>query len=77
MTARGSSERWFCRPTRKLLSTICNIVAREGGVDIAAHDGRFPGDVAAACPAFEQNLVVVPLRGEPGARSAPRRRPSI
>ena len=38
-----------------------NIIAREGGIDIAAHDRRFPGDVAAACRALEQNLVVVPL----------------
>ena len=39
-----------------------NIVAREGGIDIAAHDRRFPGDVAATYRAVEQNLIVVPLR---------------
>ena len=39
-----------------------NIVAREGGIDVAADDRRLPGDVAAACRALEQDLIVVPLR---------------
>ena len=47
-----------------------NIVAREGGIDVAAHDRRLPGDVAAACRALEQNLVVVPVGMDQGAFGA-------
>lgn len=33
----------------------------EGAIDIAADHGRLPGDVARACAAFEQDLMLVPI----------------
>ena len=34
----------------------------KGGIDVAADHGRLPGDVALACSACEQNLVLAPVR---------------
>jgi hypothetical protein len=47
--------------TKRALDDL-DIGARESQIDVAAHYGRFPRHVAAPRGAFQQNLVVAPLR---------------
>jgi hypothetical protein len=48
-------------PDPKTAFDDLDVIARECGIDIAAHHGRFPSDVVAACAAFEHHLVVFPI----------------